>query len=375
VHKKCVKYWTTSENQACGNNVRYQALNMTIILRQAYSLEQNDSAEKANNPEPEQWQSLLANAITDPKLLFSKLALDPQQLPAAFQASKDFSLRVPLPFLEKIKLGDPTDPLLLQILPVHQESEVTPGYSQDPLQEDEFSPAQGLLHKYEGRALLIVSPVCAVNCRYCFRRHFPYQEHQSSADKWQEAISYIRKTPSISEIILSGGDPLAINNKRLQQLIQQLDNIPHLTRLRIHTRFPVVIPQRIDQPLIQMLSQSRLQIVMVIHANHRNELDSTLGKKLRELQSIGVTLLNQSVLLKSVNDNVDALSQLSEELFKYNVLPYYLHILDSVQGAAHFQVSKQCAIKLMEGLRAKLPGYLVPKLVEEQAFAPNKVPV
>ncbi|MBV1882017.1 MAG: EF-P beta-lysylation protein EpmB [Pseudomonadales bacterium] len=323
----------------------------------------------------EQWQTLWSNAVTNTEQLFKLLDLDPTLIPEAQRASAEFPLKVPHPFLEKMRPSDPLDPLLLQVLPSGREIEVVPGYSKDPLQEAEFTPAPGLLHKYHGRALLIVSPSCVVNCRYCFRRHFPYQAHQNNAGQWQQALDYINQTPSITEIILSGGDPLAINNKRLHQLIQHLDAIPHLKRLRIHTRFPVMIPQRIDSPLVQMLSQSRLQKVMVIHANHGNEIDQKLGKALGQLSAIDVTLLNQSVLLKGVNDSVESLLKLSENLFDYNILPYYLHLLDPVAGAAHFNVPQHKAIQLVNQLRAQLPGYLVPTLVQEQAFQPNKVPI
>lgn len=328
----------------------------------------------STNEEP-QWQKIFSDAITDPEELFSLLDLNSSQIPAAIQASGKFPLKVPLPFLQKMKQSDPFDPLLLQVLPSAAELKPVLGFEKDPLQESEFTPTPGLLHKYHGRALLIVSPVCAVNCRYCFRRHFPYQTHQRSADQWSEALHYIAQTPTINEVILSGGDPLAINNKRLNQLLRHLDDIPHLKRLRIHTRFPVMIPQRIDSQFVQMLSESRLQKVLVLHVNHANELDDTLGNALLKLRSTGVTLLNQSVLLKAVNDNIDSLTELSEKLFEYSILPYYLHLLDAVDGAAHFAVSKQQAITLLSQLRARLPGYLVPKMVQEQAFAPNKVPI
>lgn len=331
------------------------------------------SADSEN--QEDSWQSVLTHAVTDPEQLFSLLNLDPQHIPSALRASRDFPLKVPLPYLKKIKRGDPHDPLLLQILPTKLELDAVPGFEKDPLQETEFSPVPGLLHKYHGRALLIVSPACAIHCRYCFRRHFPYQEHQGGTDHWQQALQYIAQTPTITEIILSGGDPLAINNKRLKQLITQLSEIPHIKRLRIHTRLPVTIPQRIDSPLIEMLSESPLQKIIVLHANHGNELDDALGEKLFDLRSVGATLLNQSVLLKSVNDNIDSLCELSEKLNEYNVLPYYLHLLDPVEGAAHFSVSMLQAGQLLSELRARLPGYLVPKLVREEAFAPNKVPI
>jgi len=323
----------------------------------------------------ETWQQALANTIRDPRQLFELLQLDPSALPAALAASKDFPLRVPHSFVERMKKGDASDPLLLQVLPRGQELDYQPGFSKDPLEEGNSNPQPGLIHKYQGRVLLVVSGACAINCRYCFRRHFPYQDNNPSRKAWINTLRYIADDPSIHEVILSGGDPLAASDTLLAELTERIADIPHVQRLRIHSRLPIVIPQRINDSCIQWMTKSRLQTIMVIHSNHANELSPEVGERLLTLRQSGVHLLNQTVLLKGINDNSDTLCKLSESLFRYAVLPYYLHLLDRVQGAAHFLTSDKQAGKLVGEMTQRLPGYLVPKLVRELPEKPAKMPV
>jgi len=320
----------------------------------------------------EKWQKALANAVKDPAELLDLLDLPPSFLPEAIAASQNFPLKATRCYINRIAPGDIDDPLLLQILPLHQEMNPQPGYVTDPVADRPSTIVPGLLHKYFGRVLLTVTGACAIHCRYCFRRHFPYSENNPTADNYSQAISYISTNPSISEVILSGGDPLMLNDHRLAALCRQLSQISHLKRIRIHTRLPIIAPQRVTNALLDWVSRSRLTIIMVIHSNHKNEIDSEVGAALHNLRSSGVTVLNQSVLLRKINDNSDALCELSIRLFDYGVLPYYLHILDKVKGAAHFEVSHDKAIKLINVMRAKLPGYLVPRLAWEESGKPNK---
>ncbi|MGK2915125.1 MAG: EF-P beta-lysylation protein EpmB [Porticoccaceae bacterium] len=312
------------------------------------------------------WQQELANAIRDPAELFALLNLDPAGLDPALLACRDFPLRVPRPYLLRMRKGDAADPLLRQILPLGDELLPVPGYLDDPLNERAANPAPGLVHKYAGRALLIVSPACAINCRYCFRRHFPYQDNKPNRDQWQQALDYIRADTSISEVIYSGGDPLAANDQQLLWLTRQIATISHVRRLRVHTRLPVVIPSRIDRDCLHWLTDTRLQTLVVLHVNHPNELDSQVGQAVALLRAAGITVLNQSVLLAGVNDSADTLIRLSEALFETGILPYYLHLLDPVQGAAHFATAASVAPELLRTLKNSLPGYLVPRLVWEQ---------
>jgi L-lysine 2,3-aminomutase len=321
------------------------------------------------------WQDQLAQAIRDPVVLFNLLELDHRDLVAALSAQKDFNLVVPRRYLAKIRKGDLLDPLLAQVLPVGAELVSAPGFTADPLKEMDASPAPGLIHKYPGRVLLIVSPMCAVHCRYCFRRHFPYKEDQPARQKWRNALRYIATNKNISEVIFSGGDPLAVNDRHLEWLVDQIARIGHVKRLRVHTRFPVVIPARITDQCINWLTKSRLKPIMVLHANHPNELDLDTEQAVSRLKMAGVDVLNQSVLLKGVNDNAETLVNLSEKLYSVGVLPYYLHVLDAVQGAAHFAVDYHEIPALQRELSAHLPGYLVPKLVFEKPGATAKLPV
>ena len=326
-------------------------------------------------PTDDHWQKALANSIKSPKELFDHLALDIKELPASLSACQDFPLRVPRAFVDKMSKGDWQDPLLLQILPRDQELEYQVGFSQDPLNEMQTNPMPGIIHKYKGRVLLIISNGCAINCRYCFRRHFPYNDNNPSRDEWQQTIDYISNDSSIREVIFSGGDPLAASDAMLAERVNSIAKIEHVETLRFHSRMPLVIPQRITQECLRWLTGTRLKTVMVVHCNHPNEIDNVTGKALQTLSDNGVTTLNQAVLLKGVNDNVETLVQLSRKLFQYGVLPYYLHLLDRVQGAAHFQVEKQLGQRLFNSMLAELPGYLVPRLVEEIPGAPSKVPV
>jgi EF-P beta-lysylation protein EpmB len=321
------------------------------------------------------WQTELAHVISDPAELLRRLSLDSALLPAAQRAARLFPLRVPEGFIARIKPGDVNDPLLRQILPLDVECDAAPGFAADPVGDLDAMPVPGLLHKYHGRVLLIATGACAVHCRYCFRRHFPYGEAQASRDLGRAALDYIAADSSIREVILSGGDPLSLNNRRLTGLMSRIEVIAHVQRLRIHTRLPVVLPERVDDALLNWLQSGRLKKIVVIHANHANEIDRAVAGALDRLAKGGATLLNQSVLLRGVNDSVEALCSLSEALFAAGVLPYYLHQLDKVQGAAHFDVSAQCATALLRKLNDRLPGYLVPRLVVEQAGALSKTPV
>jgi EF-P beta-lysylation protein EpmB len=271
--------------------------------------------------------------------------------------------------------GNPADPLLRQVLPLAEELAEVPGYTADPVGDLDAKAGTGLLHKYHGRALLITTGACAVHCRYCFRRHFPYSEEQAGRDQWAGVLADLAGRADIDEVILSGGDPLSLSDQRLQPLIEGLDRIGHLRRLRIHTRLPIVLPDRLTAELATMLAASRLTVSMVLHANHPNELTGTLGDALGPLRQSGITLLNQAVLLAGVNDEVDTLARLSEALFDLGILPYYLHQLDPVSGAAHFQVADETARLLHKALRDRLPGYLLPRLVCEKPGAPAKLPL
>jgi EF-P beta-lysylation protein EpmB len=318
------------------------------------------------------WQQLLADAIKDPYELCRTLGLDPALIEGAAPAFEQFPLRVPRSFVAKMRRGDPRDPLLLQVLPLAAETRAVPGFVLDPVGELASRATQGVLHKYAGRALLISTGACAVHCRYCFRRHFPYEQQSALAAGWEGALHHLRSDASISEVILSGGDPLSLSDRRLQQLSDGIQAIPHIRRLRLHTRYPLVLPERVDRGLLEWLAGVRLQKIVIIHANHPRELDESTRQACRDLRDAGATLFNQAVLLAGVNDAVDTLAELSEALFACGVLPYYLHVLDRVQGAAHFEVSEPVALQLHAQLAARLPGYLVPKLVREVAGAPAK---
>lgn len=318
------------------------------------------------------WQQTLARAIRDPEVLLARLDLPHDLLPAARQAAALFPLLAPEPFVARMRPGDPHDPLLRQVLPLDLELDEAAGFLKDPVGDRAALHHGGVLHKYHGRALLVATGACAVHCRYCFRRHFPYAEANASGDRWAGALDYLARHGDVSEVILSGGDPLTLTDRRLAELAQALAEIPHLRRLRIHSRLPVVLPERIDAAMIGWLTGTRLKPVMVIHANHPNEIDQAVGAAIRCLRDSGVPVFNQAVLLRGVNDDVDALTALSERLFDAGVVPYYLHLLDRVRGAAHFDVPAPRARALHAALAARLPGYLVPRLVREEPGAPGK---
>jgi EF-P beta-lysylation protein EpmB len=325
------------------------------------------------HPETPGWQAEMATAITRPEELVAELGLDPGLIPAAVAASSAFRLRVPRSYLARIRPGDPNDPLLRQVLPIGAELADTAEYTSDPLGERDALRAPGLLHKYYGRALLITTSACAVHCRYCFRREFPYAEQTSESSRWSEALAEIEADASIEEVILSGGDPLSLSDARLAKLTDALQRIPHVRRLRVHTRQLVVLPSRVDAGLTQWLTQLCLPVVFVLHVNHPNEIDTDVRAACARLRDCGVTLLNQTVLLQGVNDDPEVLVELSTRLFEAGVLPYYLHLLDHVRGAAHFDVPEDRARVLAGAIAARLPGYLVPRLAREIGGAPAKV--
>ena len=318
------------------------------------------------------WQDSLADLITDPYELLELLELDAQQVQLSSAALREFPLRLPRVFAARMQKGNPHDPLLLQVLPQNDEETQSSGFSFAPLQEKSANPAPGILHKYSGRVLLMPTSSCAVHCRYCFRRHFPYAENRPDKQQWQENLQYIRDDTSIREIILSGGDPLAISDKHLEWLLEHLNGISHVERIRIHSRMPVVLPQRISARFCDLLQQYSMKFVIVIHSNHAQELDLEVRDACRRMKTAGAELLNQSVLLRNINDQVDALAELSETLFECGVLPYYLHLLDRVQGSAHFDVSEERGRQLMDELRQRLPGYLLPRLVREEPGESSK---
>lgn len=320
-----------------------------------------------------QWQAEMAAAITSPEELVAALGLDRSLLAPAHAAAAGFRLRVPRAYVARMRPGDIGDPLLRQVLPVESELQDIAGYVTDPLGEHAATRAPGLLQKYRGRALLITTSACAVHCRYCFRRDFPYSEQTTDAPRWSTALAEIAQDSTLEEVILSGGDPLSLSDARLKSLTDVLSRIPHVRRLRVHTRQPVVLPSRVDDGLIEWLRSIPLPMVFVLHVNHPNEIDSEVRSACERLRTSGVTLLNQSVLLRGVNDNVDVLAELSRRLFDGGVLPYYLHVLDRVRGAAHFAIPEAEARALAGELASRLSGYLVPRLVRELYGAPAKV--
>ncbi|AYZ17476.1 EF-P beta-lysylation protein EpmB [Klebsiella pasteurii] len=328
-----------------------------------------------NTPSREDWLTQLADVVTSPDELLHLLNVDADaNLLAGRDAKRLFALRVPRAFIARMEPGNPNDPLLRQVLTSQEEFTNVSGFSTDPL-EEQHSVVPGLLHKYSNRALLLVKGGCAVNCRYCFRRHFPYAENQGNKRNWQMALEYIAAHPRLDEIIFSGGDPLMAKDHELDWLLTQLEAIPHIKRLRIHSRLPVVIPARITDTLVARISASSLQVLLVNHVNHANEIDAAFRSSMKKLRMAGVTLLNQSVLLRGVNDNAHTLADLSNALFDAGVMPYYLHVLDKVQGAAHFMVSDEEARTIMRELLTLISGYLVPKLAREIGGEPSKTPL
>lgn len=326
-----------------------------------------------HDPQPgSDWRQLMAESITDPATLLRRLQLPAELLADAEAAARLFPLRVPRPYWQKIRPGDPQDPLLRQVLPLGAEQHAADGFRPDPVGDLDAMVAPGLLHKYQGRALLVTTGACAIHCRYCFRRHFPYGSETTGANAWTRALAHIRGDPSLNEVILSGGDPLSVSDARLGQLLGALAETPQVKRVRLHTRLPIVLPQRVDEGLLASLATAPPRLVIVVHANHERELDHQVAAAMQRLAGQGVLLLNQSVLLKGVNDHPETLARLSERLFDIGVLPYYLHLLDPVAGAAHFALPTEKAIAIHHRLTAQLPGYLVPRLVYERPGASSK---
>lgn len=345
-----------------------------MIPRTAPSCQSDDALSVQAECPSTHWQTTLANAIREPAELLQYLNLPRSLLNGAIAASATFALRVPLGYCQRIEKGNPNDPLLRQILPLDAELIEDQHFKLDPVGDLAAMEVPGLIHKYHGRVLIITTAACAVHCRYCFRRHFPYQENRAEQN-WQAAIDYIRANSDIHEVILSGGDPLSLTESKLKNLTDKLLTIPHIKTLRLHTRQPIVLPERINNEFLSWLDSLPWKIVMVLHCNHANEIDASVASVLEQLQQHRVTLLNQSVLLAGVNDDAEVLVNLSEKLFSHHVLPYYLHRLDKVQGAKHFAVNDEKALQLLNQIRQRLPGYLVPKLVEENAGEKSKTAI
>ena len=319
------------------------------------------------------WHGSLARAIRDADELVTRLELGHVLTPESREAAKSFPVMVPLSYLRRMQVGDVHDPLLRQVLPLDAEMQIVPGFSVDAVQDASFRDAPGLLKKYHGRALLIATGSCAVHCRYCFRRHYPYGDEPRRLDDWQPALDAIAHDESITEVLLSGGDPLMLTDQRLDDLLSRLERIDHLKRVRIHTRLPIVLPNRMTSVLIERLTGSRLTPIVVVHANHANELIDDCGDSVRNMVRSGLTVLNQAVLLNGVNDSLSALVELSESLINLGAIPYYLHQLDRVAGTAHFEVPIERGKKLVKQMREHLPGYAVPRYVTEVPNEPHKI--
>lgn len=310
------------------------------------------------------WQNQLSDTVKDLQELCDYLELDITKL--ELNISPKFPVRAPKYYLDKIAKNNPKDPLLLQILPQAQEKITKPNFCSDPLQEAHYIKAPGLIHKYYNRVLLTLTGACGIHCRYCFRQNFPYDNHLISTVHREQQLDYIKQNSQIDEVILSGGDPLCINNNLLDKIIASLNQISHIKTIRFHTRMPIIIPDRIDQDFINILNKYKnIKFVIVTHCNHPNELDDSIKTKIKLLQQYNITVLNQAVLLKDINNSAEVLIELSQKLFECSILPYYLHLLDPVTGTSHFEVDHTTAISLIKKIKAKLPGYLVPKLVQE----------
>lgn len=321
----------------------------------------------------EDWKEILSDLLTDPKELLNILRLDISKKPPSLSALTQFPLKVPRPFVDAMERENWSDPLLLQIWPSKEEEMTPSSFSKDPLQEYKFNPVAGLLHKYQARVLLTAAPHCAVHCRYCFRRHFDYLSNTPSRKDWGHTLDYIKNDQTIKEVILSGGDPLGISDRQLLWLIRELESIDHLDILRIHSRIPIVLPQRITPELITILDQTRFDVVMVVHCNHSQEISENVKNALMTIQRSSVTLLNQSVILAGINDDTKILKELSHTLFSHGALPYYIHLPDKVAGTAHFSVKTDKAIQIIDSLKKELPGYLVPSLVQEKPGESSKI--
>jgi len=318
------------------------------------------------------WRQALRTAVRDPVELCRRLQLPADCEPAAIRASRRFPVLAPTSYIARMERGNPRDPLLRQVLPLDAELTATPGFTADPVGDLAAQRAAGLLHKYLGRALMITTGVCAVHCRYCFRREYPYAQSPATATRWSATVAEIARDPSLEEVILSGGDPLTLGDTQLADLADMLAEIPHLRRLRVHTRLPIMIPQRVTGELVAWLRGTRLTPVVVVHANHPRELDADVAAALGTLADAGIPLLNQAVLLRGVNDRLDTLVELSQRLLDCRVMPYYLHQLDRVAGAAHFETPVEVGRRLIEELASRLPGYAVPRYVREVPGSPGK---
>lgn len=332
-------------------------------------------ANRMKNSITTHWQQELATAIRNVAELCQILELDLKKAPFSINDKTHFPLKLTHHYANNIQKGHWSDPLLLQVLPNTQENIQAHGYTNDPVGDLQALNDPGMLKKYPGRALLITTEACPVHCRYCFRKEFPYSDNHASKQDWFTAIENLRNDTTINEVILSGGDPLSLSDKKLNRLISQLETLPHIKTLRIHSRYPVLLPSRLSHELLDILTHNRFRVIMVIHANHANELDDIVKQHLQDYHSAGIILLNQSVLLRGVNDNADTLIQLSERLMDCQVLPYYLHQLDKVSGTRHFEVQDTQALALMSTLRQALPGYLVPRLVREISGKRSKTPI
>jgi EF-P beta-lysylation protein EpmB len=318
------------------------------------------------------WQAELRDAVRDPVELCAALGLPAELGRASAGAARQFPLLVPASYLSRIERGNPADPLLVQVLPVAKEEIEVAGFTCDPVGEAAAAIAPGLLQKYAGRALMVVTGACAVHCRYCFRREFPYDDLAPAEAAWAPALEALAADESIEEVILSGGDPLTLPDRRLTKLASDLAAIPHLRRLRVHTRLPIVIPSRVTDELVDWLTGSRLTPIMVLHANHAREIDAEVANAVDRLRAARVMALNQAVLLAGVNDSADAQCELSRRLVDIGVTPYYLHQLDRVRGAAHFEAPASRGREIIAEMRRRLPGYAVPQYVHEQPGAAHK---
>jgi len=347
--------------------------NCQLILKSAQNTNKTMITETPASWQSEltDWQEELRQAIRNPIQLLKLLELSDSELAKSIVVKKHFALQVPKTYVARMRKGKPDDPLLRQVLPMVDENLKLSRFKIDPVGDVAAEKVPGLLHKYQGRVLLLITGACAIHCRYCFRQHYNYAIPKSLS----QALDAICADSSISEVILSGGEPLLLTDNYLEQLARKIANISHIRRLRLHTRLPIVLPTRVNNTLLTWLTGTRLQPIVVIHTNHANEIDETVIHALQKLTSAGIMVLNQSVLLRGVNDNAATLSALSETLFSHQVLPYYLHFLDQVQGAAHFEVSVDKATQIIEQLRINLPGYLVPKLVREVASMAYKQPL
>lgn len=314
----------------------------------------------------------MRSAVRDPVRLCRML-----QLPADYHAGAEVGTRlfpvfVPLSYIARMVPGDPDDPLLRQVLPLAAEADNSAGYSTDPVADGLATRQPGLIQKYHGRVLMVTTGACGVHCRYCFRRHFPYQGALRSPAAWQPALQTIASDPTIHEVVLSGGDPLTLVDDKLAELVGQLSAIDHLRRIRVHTRLPIMIPERVTDELLACFGQTRLVGIVVVHANHPAELDEPVCHALSRMVSAGLLVLNQAVLLRGVNDDADILRRLCLRLVDHRVIPYYLHQLDRVEGASHFEVPVRRGRLLIEALRERLPGYAVPRLAREVPGRPAK---